>query len=208
MDYIRTPKSDTRRSGMVRLLLLITIIVSGGASVAQAGPMFTLGLASGGDKLAERTDGASLEAGGGVTFELGMEISQPEDPLVFQFLIGTKFDSLTGTSGGVSTTAKISSMPLHALVMLRSDRLLLGGGLAYYMNPSYDPPFSGSSTVNFSNSSGFALEADFAATPRMYVGLRYTSMKLKGATLIDTSGKIYNELDASSVALMLGIKLN
>jgi len=179
------------------LLISLTFIYC--SSVHAAG-IINMGLASGGDTLAQRSDGVTLKAGGGLSLELGLEVSEPNDPLVFEFLIGTKFDSVTAGT----TTAKTNSTPLHALIMLRNEKLLIGGGIAYYMNPSYEDPFGGK--TNFNNSMGYVLEGDYGFARGIFFGLRYTSIKFKGGLLVDSSGRIFDETDASNFALMLGFK--
>jgi len=186
------------------LVAFYFVILFAAASSAHAEGILNMGFSFGGDTLAERSDGAKLDAGGGFSFEAGVSLAEEEDPIVFQFLVGTKFDQLTGSLGGRETTAKISAMPLHAMVMMRNDRTLIGGGLAYYMNPTFKDIFG--YTSNFDNSMGLVFECDFGYNRGFYYGIRFTSIKLKGANLIDSSGNIVNETDASSLGLLVGMK--
>ena len=177
-------------------------------SATHAATVFNVGLAEGGDNLEPTVLNGTVAAGRGLTAEIGMEVGAPEDAVAFQLLLGTKLDFYEGRRlNGSTATAELTSYPVHALVLLNSGRMSFGGGLAYYLNPSYTP-FNGS-TVNFDNAPGFAVQGrfNFGGSNRPHVGLRYTKVTFKGGDSSNFNSSVANEVDASSVTLIFGFSI-
>lgn len=162
------------------LMVLCAMFSSTLASTAAANdavkPFVIGGLAFGGETLVSTT-GPDVDAGGFLYFGGGVLIDPRSSPLMYQFSVGYKVDSvefLTDTGSGESS---MSVLPLDAMVFLKVDSLRLGVGLTYYLDPEWEfcDDFD-CFTVNFDDALGLALEFRHQWTDILFWGARYTSV--------------------------------
>jgi len=102
-----------------------------------------------------------------------------------------KFADITASNGDITW----SRLPLDVLAFYRMEKVRLGGGLTYHINPELDG--SGVATglnVDFKNSLGFVAQADWRITDRMNLGLRYTMLEYE----VNGAG---GEIDASGLGI-------
>jgi len=179
--------------------------------IVQAGPLVNLGIAgggvgnaTGGDTLERDAQGIRLNAGEGLLMDLGWDLGKAEDLVSYQLLLGYKYNGILGRN---SRQARISAYPVHALAFLNHGSFSFGGGLAYYINPSYVPSAGGH--IRYDNALGFVVEGWFKIVGRHKprVGFRFTDIGFETADLRDSSGNIKKEINANSISVIYGFYL-
>src|SRR5215831_18912615 len=117
---------------VLALLALGAAVLPFAAHAMDIKPVFVAGIEGGGDEIASTTDGGSLRAnelfslGGGASF-----LNDAKD-LEFQLTLAWKYGNLNASDGKVSFTR----FPLDALVFYRFQKVRVGGGVTYHLNPS------------------------------------------------------------------------
>ena len=171
------------------------------AAPSQAGSFAgRIGIDGGGDTLLslQFTDGetSSIKAGSGVFFEIGYGTTTPlqDNPaLQTEVSFGYKLDSETASNGEVD----FRRLSVNLNQMVKLERFRLGGGLTYHFDNELKTSgqFFNGGSVEFDESLGFNLMAEYIANDRAVIGLR--------ATFIDYEANGV-EVDANSIGLYLG----
>jgi len=172
---------------------------------ANAALVANLGYAIGGDTLAE-TDGADLDAGGGIYGDIGILHHPDGSNISYQATIGLKFDAVDATNGDADT----SSLPLNFLVFYNGDsNLRFGAGITYELAPEYSySAFGSSGEIEFDDALGFTIEVDYFLNEKSFIGLRHTSLDYdlpEGQALVSTGGSVVTSVDASNLGIHVGI---
>jgi hypothetical protein len=161
----------------------IALLLLGGAAAARAAevrPMIKAAADFGGDTLVTVvfTDGSrqSIKANELLSIGGGVSIVNDTGDIETELTLSYKFATVTASNGDVT----FSRFPLDALVLYRLPQLRLGGGLTYHLGPK----LSGSGVAsglnaNFDDALGLLLQADYRVTPKINLGIRYTSLDYK-----------------------------
>jgi hypothetical protein len=167
----------TAAAGSIALLLLA------GAAAARAAdvrPMFKAAVDFGGDTLVTVTftDGSrdSIKANEGLSLGGGVSIVNDAGDIEAEVTLSYKFATITASNGDLT----FSRLPLDALVFYRLPALRLGGGLTYHLSPELSGGGVASGlNVSFDDALGLLLQADYRVTPKINLGIRYTSLDYK-----------------------------
>jgi hypothetical protein len=200
-------KRTINLSGLALWLSIFTAgmgLFSTAASAAEVTrPVILGGLAFGGDTLVDTSD-SDLDAGGLLYFGVGLIHVPVNSPLMYQFSLGYKFDTVNfyvpsgGTvfpglgfiPGGTGGDSKITTWPLDAMAFYKTGNLRFGLGLTYYMNPKWETCFdyTGCSTYNFDDALGVSFELRHQWTDILFWGARYTDVEYDwGSSTADAS---------------------
>jgi hypothetical protein len=179
------------RTNLVTQSLLVLALSAPVASYAMdVRPFFKAGYDLGGDTLINVTftDGSSesVKANEGFYFGGGASIVTDSKQWEIELSLAYKFSMINASNGDIEFTR----VPLEALVFYRFDKVRLGGGITYHLNPELDG--SGVATplnVKFDDALGFVLQADFRLTDKMTIGMRYTSLKYEVEGVAAASAK-------------------
>jgi len=161
------------------------------ASAVEVNPMLKAGYDTGGETLVTVTfsDGSkqSIKSNEGLFFGGGVSIVNEAGTVEGELSLTYKVDNITASNGNVTW----SRWPIDALVFYRWPSVRLGGGLTYHLNPSLSG--SGVATginVDFEDSLGYIVQADWRITPKINLGLRYTNVdyKLVNGNSINAAG--------------------
>jgi hypothetical protein len=168
--------SKTRTPVLRALMLLFAFCAASTVSAEETKPFIIGGFAFGGESLVS-TSGEDLDAGGFLYFGGGMIHEPKNGNLLYQFSIGYKFDTVEFS--GPSGDSTVSVMPLDAMVFYKVDKMRLGAGLAYYLNPKWEfcLDAGGCATANFDDALGLALEIRHQWTDILFWGARYTNVE-------------------------------
>jgi hypothetical protein len=154
------------------------------ADAAEIRPLFKAGYDFGGDDMVRVvfTDGSSetIKTNEGLYLGGGAAIINDARNWEFHVTLAYKFAMINASNGDVEWTM----FPLEALAFYRFQKIRLGGGLAYHINPSLEGSgVIGGLDVKFKNAAGAVLQADWRITEQMAAGLRYTVIdyEAKGA---------------------------
>ena len=169
-------------SGTAAFAALAALLL-GGTATAQAAeirPMFKGAADFGGDTLitVQFSDGSSESIKANELLSLGGGVSIVNDAgdIETELTLSYKFRMVTATNGDVT----FSRWPLDALVFYRLPELRLGGGLTYHLGPELSGSgFAGGLNVKFDDALGLLLQADYRVTPKINLGVRYTSLDYK-----------------------------
>jgi len=122
---------------------------------------------------------SKIRAGQGVSFEVGAAVSNPQNNLELQFLVGYKVDRESASNGSVTW----DSIPFTALAIMKKNNWKFGGGLTYHLNPKLSGSFSGYDNNNYFNDSvndeyedalGAVIQAQYMISEAMAVGIKGT----------------------------------
>ena len=144
-------------------------------------PLLGIGLTFGGDKLAtaDFTDGTSdtIHAGGLFTFYGGVEF-RATDALAVQATVGYHVDDTRAASNG---SLRFSRYPGDVLALFSVNaKVRLGGGVEFVHSPKLTGRGAvGDFTVEFKNSTGLVLEAEYLFTRSFGMKARAASHKFK-----------------------------
>lgn len=154
------------------------------AEAAEIRPLFKAGFDFGGDTMVRAVfvDGSTqtIKANEGVYLGGGAAIVNDRRDWEFHLTLAYKFTMIDASNGDVEWTR----FPLEALAFYRFQRVRLGGGLAYHINPRLEGSgVVGGLDVKFKNATGAVLQADWQFTEALALGLRYTAIEYdaKGA---------------------------
>lgn len=166
-------------AALVSAALLLAAAVPA-AQAAEVRPMFKGAADFGGDTLITVTFSTgsteSIKANQGLSLGGGVSIANDAGDIETELSLSYKFYTVSASNGDVT----FSRWPLDALVFYRLPELRVGGGLTYHLNPELSGSgFAGGLNVNFDNALGLLLQADYRVTPKINLGIRYTSLDYK-----------------------------
>lgn len=147
---------------------------------AEVRPMLKAAADFGGDTLINVTftDGSTQSIRANELLSLGGGVSIVNDAgdIETELTLSYKFRTVTASNGDVT----FSRWPLDALVFYRLPDLRLGGGLTFHLGPELSGSgFAGGLNLNFDDALGLLLQADYRVTPKINLGVRYTSLDYK-----------------------------
>lgn len=149
-----------------------------GAQAAEIRPLLKAGADFGGDTMATVTfdDGDTQKIRGNQGFYVGggVAIIDAERSMEYHLTAAFKFYFVDADNGDVEWTR----VPLEALAFYRFERVRLGGGLTYHVNPRIEGSgFATPLDIKFKNALGVVLQADWRATETLGLGVRYTFLE-------------------------------
>lgn len=147
---------------------------------AEVRPMIKTAADFGGDTLINVTftDGSTQSIRANELLSLGGGVSIVNDAgdIETELTLSYKFGMVSASNGDVT----FSRWPLDALVFYRLPELRLGGGLTYHLGPELSGSgFAGGLNLDFDDALGLLLQADYRVTPKINLGIRYTSLDYK-----------------------------
>jgi hypothetical protein len=149
--------------------------------------LFTLGVTSGGDKLAEieyeHGSDRDIKAGGLLLFGAGFDY-QFGNNWEIQSTINYQFDRADADNGDV----EFERFPLDVLGFYRNGSHRFGGGITYHMNPKYsiDVDNGVSGDVDFDDALGLVVEYDYFFSQNVSLGVRYTDIEYDASDFNET----------------------
>lgn len=159
---------------------------------------------AGGDDIATviYDDGSTntLSANEGVHFYIGKNFANGVgSPWHTHISAGYKTARVNATNGDLTWSA----WPLEAIEFYNMEKIRLGGGLVYQLNPKIEGSgFASGVDVEMDNALGFVLQFEYRFTPAVQtgvsIGLRYTNISYKSVDLI-------SEVNGSSIGGVLSI---
>jgi hypothetical protein len=167
-----------RRSLALKTLVLLALTVPVASHAMDIRPLLKAGFDFGGDTLVTVlfSDGSSetIKANEGFYIGGGASIVTDSKRVEIELSLAYKFSVIDADNGDVEFTR----IPFEALAFYRWDKVRLGGGLTYHINPELEGSgIAAPVDVNFDDALGFVLQADYGFTDRMAIGLRYTNLK-------------------------------
>jgi len=169
-----------RRLTAAAVSIAVLLLWAAAARAAEVKPMIKAAADFGGDTLVtvEFTDGSrqSIKANELLSLGGGVSIVNDAGDIEAELSLSYKFAVVTASNGDVT----FSRFPLDAMVFYRLPELRLGGGLTYHLGPE----LKGSGVVSglnvsFDDALGLLLQADYRITPKINLGIRYTSLDYK-----------------------------
>jgi hypothetical protein len=158
--------------------------------------VLTLGIGTGGDKLAEveydHGDDGDVRAGGLILAGVGIN-HQFGNNWELQATLNYLFDGADADNGDVS----FARWPIDVLAFYRTGNHRFGGGLTYHMNPKFDIDidYYVDDSIDFDDALGFVVEYDYFFTNNFSVGVR--------GTLIDYEASDYSdEISGNSIGVV------
>jgi hypothetical protein len=148
------------------------------AQAADVRPLVKAGIDFGGDTLVTVTfvggGTESIKANDGLFFGGGIAVVNDAKTIESELSLTYKFGTIEASNGDVT----FSRLPLDALVFYLLPKARIGAGVTYHMNPELDGSGVASGlNVDFKDSAGFLLQAEYRITEKMNVGARYTALK-------------------------------
>lgn len=145
---------------------------------AEIRPLLKAGFDFGGDTMVRAVfvDGSTqtIKANEGVYLGGGGAIVNEGRDWEFHLTLAYKFTMIDASNGDVEWTR----FPLEALAFYRFQKIRLGGGLAYHINPRLEGSgVVGGLDVKFKNAAGAVLQADWRITEGLAAGVRYTAIE-------------------------------
>ena len=185
---------------LTRNTLIVLALISTVKAENTLKPIVQFGYDVGGTTLAtvyNDYDGvARVRAGQGVRLEAGAVISDKNNPLELQFLVGYKIDQESASNGKVSW----DTVPFTALAMLKYGKWKFGGGATYQLDPYISGSFSGfdntgvffNDTISdrYEDALGGIAQINYMVNRALSVGVRGTFIdyKLKNNPLVTAQG--------------------
>ena len=169
---------------MKKILLLAALAAPACAPAMDVRPIVRAGYDFGGEAIAEVTytngDTATVRANEGFYVGAGASFITEARTMEIELSANAKFGGVSGSNGDVDWRR----FPLEALWFYRLEKVRLGGGVTYHLNPKLD----GSGVVGgldekFDNALGLVLQADWRFNEHATVGLRYTSIEYESKDL-------------------------
>lgn len=175
--------------GIWRSSLLSVVLVSPLAwaeSPLQSAPsnewvvrgVFSAAVTDGGDDLAKvqfkNADSEKIKAGGLLMVGAGVLVAPSDSPFSYQVTLNYHFDSITAKNGDAS----FDRMPIEAQVFYNSGKHRFGAGLTHHLSPEVEFDFDDAprETVEFDDATGAVIEYNYAVSPSIWLGLRYTTI--------------------------------
>ncbi len=185
MEFSQQKRQNVKFNKIMLVAAAAGLCAASQAMAVDVRPHYKVGFDGGGDKLATVvfTDGTheNIKANAGIFFGGGMSIVNDSKSVEGELAITYKVDDITASNGDVTW----SRWPIDALAFYRWNKVRLGGGLTYHINPK----LSGSGVASginltFKDSLGYLLQADWRITEKMNLGARYTMLDygLSGST--------------------------
>ncbi|HLQ27140.1 MAG TPA: outer membrane beta-barrel protein [Acidiferrobacterales bacterium] len=173
-------QAKSRRNLLVILGMLGLLMSAGASQAADVHGLFKLGLDTGGDTLVTVIfkDGStsSIKANDGFYIGGGVALVEVAKDVDVELSLAWKYTAVTASNADVTFTR----FPLEALAFYKFEKVRLGGGLAYHINPKLKSSGDLSGLdVSFDNALGYVAQADYRITDKMNVGIRYTSVDYK-----------------------------
>jgi hypothetical protein len=157
---------------MIILILFISLNASAADSeIDDSGFnfLFSLGLTSGGETLAETTGGTTLKSGGLLYLSIGT-VYKVNANFQLQGAFGYHFDHISASDGSADFSRTfIELIPFFVI----DDKARIGFGILNAMSPKYTDPYD---EVEFSDASGVVVELDWHAAHKTWIGLRYAKL--------------------------------
>jgi len=166
----------TYRRFLPALAMAVAAAVPVTSHAVDIRPMIKAGLDFGGDEVASTTE-SSLKFNELIYIGGGVSILTDSKDIELELTLSLKYGNLSAGDGSASFTR----FPLEALVVYRLPQFRVGGGLTYHLNQklSGDGAASALDGIKFDNAAGLVLQGDYLVSPKMAVGLRYTSLDYK-----------------------------
>ena len=187
-----------KRSMCCLALLFLMPITFLRTANAEVNTLLFGGFYLGGDTLVDTSDDFDLDAGNGLHIGTGLLFTPENSVIAFQFTVGYKFDytEFERPDGDAS----ISSFPLEFMVYLKQNKLRMGAGIAYHLDPEFEFCLDNSkcNTTDFDDSPGYMIEAAYDLAELVYLAVRYTDMEYEANNIGD--------VDASNLGVNLGFK--
>lgn len=158
---------------MKKILAILLVLASTHASAAEDGfnLLWSLGLTTGGETLAELNTGGKLKSGGLIYFALGTVYQFSDSPYQLQASVGYHFDSLEADNGNASFDRTFFEIiPFYKI----NESTRAGLGVTSILSADYSEP---GIDVVFDNPVGLIAEVDWKLTDRSWWGLRYVNME-------------------------------
>jgi len=157
-----------------KLLLTLPIILTLGYT-DPIRPVIQLSFEGGGDELVtidhEYEDDYTIDAGDGLSLEMGMSIDNPVANFETQLLIGYKFDSDSASNGDITW----SMIPITALGFIKIPYWRFGGGFTYHISPKLRSTFDNDRfTDEFDDALGGVVQIQYEPTDFFAIGLKAT----------------------------------
>lgn len=167
------------KAGILAVIGGVGLLVGGATPALALDSSFAykLGYDSGGDTLVTVTfvggDTENIKANRGLFFGGGVSMVNETKDIETEITLSYKFDDISASNGDIT----FSTWPLDALAFYRTPQVRVGGGVTYHLNPD----LSGSGVasglnVNFKDSLGFIVQADWRISEKVNLGLRYTAL--------------------------------
>jgi len=138
-------------------------------------PVIQFSFEGGGDELVtidhDYENDYTIDAGDGLSLEMGMSIDNPIANFETQLLIGYKFDSDSASNGDITW----SMIPITALGFIKVPYWRFGGGFTYHISPELQSTFDNDRfTDEFNNALGGVVQIQYEPTDFFAVGLKGT----------------------------------
>ena len=153
----------------------LAVCAAAGAQAAEIRPLIKAGAEFGGDTMATVTfddgDTQKIRGNAGVYLGGGAAIIDAARNMEYHLTVAYKFYFVDADNGDVEWTR----VPLEALAFYRFERVRLGGGLTYHVNPRIEGSgFATPLDIKFKDALGVVLQVDWRATEGLGLGVRYT----------------------------------
>jgi hypothetical protein len=163
---------------MKKTLLMAALVWPSLALAMDVRPVVRAGYDFGGEAVAEvtYTGGGSdtIRANEGFYFGAGASFLTESRTMEVELSANAKFGGVSGSNGDVDWRR----FPLEALWFYRLEKVRLGGGATYHLNPKLDGSgVVGGLDTKFENALGLVLQADWRFGEHATVGLRYTNIE-------------------------------
>lgn len=186
--------------GFIQTALATTSLFVTTSALAQNPLILSLAYDFGGEQISnvkmEDGDSRKVKANQGLSFTAGFRI-QPSKNSEIQTTIGWKSGGVFGSNGNVSW----SSLPVEGTYLAKINKLLIGGGISYFLNPKQDADDVGNEfadSIDYDNALGYHIKLSYEPDAVSYrIGAKYTIVDFdsenKGETLDGNSFGFYAE---------------
>jgi hypothetical protein len=165
----------------VKKLLQILAVLGTSTALAHAAelrPLLKAGFDLGGDTIVDvvfaNGDREAVKANEGFYIGGGAALIDDARNMEYHLTVAYKFAVISASNGDIEWTR----IPLEALAFYRWQRVRLGGGLAYHVNPQVDGSgVVGGLDIKFRDALGLILQADWRITDTIALGGRYTMLE-------------------------------
>jgi hypothetical protein len=162
-------------SNFIRVIGVCGLLGASCTSFAADVKMFgKAGIDLGGDTLVrvefENGDTQDIDSNNGLFLGGGASIRNDAKTFETEIALTYKFQIISASNGELTW----SRMPVDVLAFYLADKVRVGGGLTYHLNPKLDGDGVVSGTANFENSLGYIFQVDWRINQSMSVGGRYT----------------------------------
>ena len=160
------------------VLAVLTVGAALRLEAAEIRPLIKAGADFGGDTMVTVTfdDGDTQKVRGNQGFYIGggAAIIDAERNMEYHLTAAYKFYFIDADNGELEW----ARVPLEALAFYRLERVRLGGGLTYHVNPRIEGSgFATPLDIKFKNALGVVVQADWRATESLGLGVRYTFLE-------------------------------